>query len=157
MEVASLTLFVTKLSFPGKRDAFWGGTYGVRELFGPVLEMRFRTHHLTGWNAPNGSALTAKPISPGQELSKWYNSGMSLQITIPPQLEQVIAKRAAEVGVDVQTYVLDTLSESLSESLLAPVLPSEFIVQLDRISEFHKSAPATFDDSRESIYMGCGE
>ena len=82
---------------------------------------------------------------------------MSLQITIPPQLEQVIAKRAAEVGVDVQTYVVDTLSESVSESLLAPVLPSEFIVRLDRISELHKSAPATFDDSRESIYMGCGE
>ena len=86
---------------------------------------------------------------------------MSLQITIPPQLEQVIAKRAAEVGVDVQTYVVDTLSaslsESLSESLLAPVLPSEFIVRLDRISELHKSAPATFDDSPESIYMGCGE
>ncbi|MFN5394960.1 MAG: hypothetical protein ACK5EO_13740 [Planctomycetota bacterium] len=123
--------------------------------------MRFRTHQLTGWNAPNGSSLTAKPISPGQKLSKWYNSCMSLQITIPPQLEQVIAKRAAEVGVDVQTYVVDTLSaslsESLSESLLAPVLPSEFIVQLDRISELHKSAPATFDDSRESIYMGCGE
>jgi hypothetical protein len=67
---------------------------------------------------------------------------MSLQITIPPQLEQVIAKRAAEVGVDVQTYVVDTLSaslsESLSESLLAPVLPSEFIVQLDRISETYR-------------------
>jgi hypothetical protein len=119
--------------------------------------MRFRTHQLTGWNAPNGSALSAKPISSGLKLSKWYNSSTSLQITIPPQLEQVIAKRAAEVGVDVQTYVVDTLSESLSESLLAPVLPSEFIVQLDRISELHKSAPATFDDSPESIYMGCGE
>ena len=44
------------------------------------------------------------------------STNMSLQITIPPQLEQVIAKRAAEVGVDVQTYVVDTLSESLSES-----------------------------------------
>ena len=107
--------------------------------------------------APERSLLTAKTIFLGQKLPKWYNPDMSLQITIPPQLEQVIAKRAAELGVDVQTYVVDTLSESLSESLLASVLSSEFIAQLDRISELHISAPATFDDSRESIYLGCGE
>ncbi|MCU0708207.1 MAG: hypothetical protein MUF23_07950 [Pirellula sp.] len=82
---------------------------------------------------------------------------MSLQITIPPQLEQAIAKRAADVGVDVQTYVVDILAESISESLIPPVLTSEFVAQLNRISELHKNAPGTFDDSRESIYSGCGE
>jgi len=100
-------------------------------------------------NAPtdHGSLLTAKPIFLGQKLSKGYNPGMSLEIAIPPQLEQVIAKRAAEVGVDAQTYVVDTLSELVSESLLAPVLSSEFIAHIDRISEIHINAPATFDDS----------
>jgi len=126
-------------------------------LLRALNRMEFSRHNHSSTKSPNGSALTAKPIFLGQKLSKCYNQGMSLQITLPPQLEQVIAKRAAEVGVDVQTYVVDTLSESLSESLLAPVLPPEFIVQLDRISELHKSAPATFDDSRESIYFGCGE
>ena len=116
-----------------------------------------RARELIGGGTPLGSLLTAKTIFLGQTLPKWYNPDMSLQITIPPQLEQVIAKRAAEVGVDVQTYVVDTLTESLSESLLASVLSSEFIAQLDRISELHISAPATFDDSRESIYLGCGE
>jgi hypothetical protein len=82
---------------------------------------------------------------------------MAIQITIPTQLENDIARRAAESGVDVQKYVVDTLAESVAVSLLPNVSGSEFIARLDKIAELHKLAPGVFDDSRESIYLGCGE
>lgn len=61
------------------------------------------------------------------------------QITIPPHLEQLIARHAAEVGVDLQTYVVNTLTERASDSLIPPVMPSDFIAKLDRIT--HDKSP----------------
>ena len=78
----------------------------------------FSRHNHSSTKSPNGSSLTAKPIFLGQKLSKCYNPGMSLQITLPPQLEQVIAKQAAEVGVDVQPSIERVIIESSTQRLI---------------------------------------
>lgn len=82
---------------------------------------------------------------------------MNLILNLPDGLEAVIKKRAADIGVDLQTFVVDTLAESVADELLPPQPLQDFVARLDRIVELHKNAPGSFDDSRESIYLGCGE
>ena len=90
---------------------------------------------------------------------------MNLQLKVSEQLEAMLKRRAQEAGVDVQTYVLDSLKslEQESNSLeaetreLSLLSQAEFSAKLDKIAAIHSNAPSGFDDSRESIYAGRGE
>ena len=83
---------------------------------------------------------------------------MNLRIELPPSLEQNLKMRAAETGQDLQSFVLAALS-SLEpiKSEVAKLTSEEFGSRLDALAKLHLTAPASFDDSRESIYAGRGE
>ena len=82
---------------------------------------------------------------------------MTLQLNLPPQLESILLKRASAAGVDLSTFVLETLSAIEPDTIQPTLSESEFAAKLDRIVAIHAHAPGDFDDSRESIYSGCGE
>ncbi|QDV25906.1 hypothetical protein [Aureliella helgolandensis] len=83
---------------------------------------------------------------------------MNLVLNLPADLEAIIKKRAEQAGLDIPTYVLQTLRVSDLELAGEPSISNEqFEASLNRLRELHSKVPATFDDSRESIYEGRGE
>ncbi len=83
---------------------------------------------------------------------------MNLVLNLPADLEAIIKKRAEQAGLDIPTYVLQTLRDSDLELTGEPSISNEqFEASLNRLRELHSKVPATFDDSRESIYEGRGE
>jgi hypothetical protein len=83
---------------------------------------------------------------------------MNLVLNLPADLEAIIKKRAELAGLDVPAYVLQTLRCSNLELTGEPSISNEqFEASLNRLREIHSKVPATFDDSRESIYEGRGE
>jgi hypothetical protein len=83
---------------------------------------------------------------------------MNLVIDLPADLEAILKKRAEQVGLDIPTYVLQTLLISdFDPAGDASISNEQFEASLKRLLEIHASAPAQFDDSRESIYEGRGE
>ncbi len=83
---------------------------------------------------------------------------MNLVLNLPADLEAIIKKRAEQAGLDVPAYVLRTLRISDLELNGEPSISNEqFEASLNRLREIHAKVPATFDDSRDSIYEGRGE
>lgn len=82
---------------------------------------------------------------------------MSIQINLPPHLEIALLQRASEVGLDVSTFVAETLSGIEADIIQPKFSDLEFAAKLDRIVSIHSHTPGDFDDSRDSIYAGCGE
>jgi hypothetical protein len=83
---------------------------------------------------------------------------MNLVLNLPADLEAIIKKRAEQAGLDVPAYVLQTLRISDLELTGEPSISNEqFEASLNRLREIHAKVPASFDDSRESIYEGRGE
>ena len=83
---------------------------------------------------------------------------MNLVLNLPADLEAIIKKRAEQAGLDIPTYVLQALRVSDLELTGEPSISNEqFEASLNRLRELHSKVPATFDDSRESIYEGRGE
>ena len=83
---------------------------------------------------------------------------MNLVLNLPADLEAIIKKRAEQAGLDIPAYVLQTLRVSDLELTGEPAISNEqFEASLNRLRELHSKVPATFDDSRESIYEGRGE
>ncbi len=83
---------------------------------------------------------------------------MNLVVNLPAELEAIIKKQAELAGVDMSTYVLQTLRET-SEELTTPksVSNEQFAASIERLYKMHANANPNFDDSRESIYAGRGE
>jgi hypothetical protein len=85
---------------------------------------------------------------------------MNLILNLPPDLEVTITKRAQEAGLNVPDYVLFALrtADIDVEGLgTQKVSDEQFNASLNRLRELHRNANPNFDDSRESIYDGCGE
>lgn len=83
---------------------------------------------------------------------------MNLVLNLPADLEAIIRKRAEQAGLDIPNYVIQTLRMSdLDQAGDVSVSNEQFEASLKRLREIHASAPAQFDDSRESIYEGRGE
>jgi hypothetical protein len=85
---------------------------------------------------------------------------MTVQISLPDDLEEQLRRRAAEAGVDVETFVKNAVTDQLKAE---PDLPprrrthEEFMRALDEIIAMHPPTGGRLDDSRESIYAGRGE
>jgi hypothetical protein len=83
---------------------------------------------------------------------------MNLLLNLPPDLEAILKRRADQAGLDIREYILQALRlpdvEPLEETITSD---EQFAASLRRLAEIHASAPAQFDDSRESIYEGRGE
>lgn len=89
---------------------------------------------------------------------QWRTAHMNLVLNLSPDLEADLKKRAEQAGLDMPTYVLQTLRTTDLEQVGDISISNEqFDVSLKRLLEIHANVPAHFDDSRESIYEGRGE
>jgi hypothetical protein len=81
-----------------------------------------------------------------------------ISINLPPEIEEVLAKRAEAVGKDVTTFVQDFMTERFGPEISTekPKTFEEFEARLMKMHE-RRIVPGNFDDSRESIYAGRGE
>lgn len=85
---------------------------------------------------------------------------MKVVLNLPPDLEKAVKKRAQKAGLNVPEYVLFALrtTDLDTEGLGAKKVSNEqFNSSLNRLRELHRKANPNFDDTRESIYDGCGE
>jgi hypothetical protein len=86
---------------------------------------------------------------------------MHVSIDFPAEIETVLRRRAAAAGQDVATFVKEVVAQRLAheEESHSPVEPSqeEFTAWLARWINLHPTLHHPVDDSRESIYAGCGE
>ena len=77
---------------------------------------------------------------------------MTIQINLPPHVEAALLQRASEVGLDISTFVTDSLFAIEADTLQPKISDFEFTAKLDRIVSIHSRTDANFDDGRESIY-----
>ncbi|HOB75734.1 MAG TPA: hypothetical protein PKG54_14545 [Phycisphaerae bacterium] len=87
---------------------------------------------------------------------------MALQVELPPELEAKLRERAAAVGKDVADIVREVLEEKFIARKDANFrLPDPSIerrrAELRAWAASHRTLDYEADDSRESIYEGCGE
>ena len=85
---------------------------------------------------------------------------MTLQIHLPSELEAVIRERAIASGIDVETYVLNVMKDDVIDELPSPPRGESTEAFMSRLREMvlrHAVRSGHVDDSRESIYAGCGE
>ncbi len=85
---------------------------------------------------------------------------MTVQLNLPPDVEEQLKLRAAAQGRDVSAIVLDLVTNQLAneESTSDRRLSSEeFKQRLHAMANRFPGFGANIDDSRESIYAGRGE
>ena len=89
---------------------------------------------------------------------------MTLSIPLSAEVEARLRERAAADGKDVAEYVLSVVEEDLAMTGPAPSLVSDSPQQkdqwekaLDAWAAGHPRLDTMADDSRDSIYEGCGE
>ncbi len=86
---------------------------------------------------------------------------MNLRIEVPPNLEIALKLRASAAGKDVAGFVVDALREELSQGEPTTDTPNPSASSFSEwLAAWRQRAPKTnhfVDDSRESIYGGCGE
>lgn len=84
---------------------------------------------------------------------------MSLTLELPPDTEQHLRKRAADRGISLNDYV----TELIQRDTLLVVQPALLRTPEERAKAWlewassHRPLPILANDSRESIYAGCGE
>ncbi len=85
---------------------------------------------------------------------------MTLQLELPIELEKRLRARASESGQNIERYALDALQEKLAAAKF-PETTAERAAWRKKFEEFINTPRPTMssqmDDSRESIYEGCGE
>ena len=84
---------------------------------------------------------------------------MNLQIKLSQDVETLLVLRAKEAGVAVESYVLDAVKDRLCENQQATVGLSaeQFSEWLSKWAHQFPKLESQVDDSRDSIYAGCGE
>ena len=85
---------------------------------------------------------------------------MNVSVSFPNEIEIALRLRAAATGQDVESVVRQLVTESLQDSESVPpesANPSEFARRLELWIALHPVLQHAIDDSRESIYAGCGE
>jgi len=86
---------------------------------------------------------------------------MNLKIDVPANLEIALKLRASAAGKEVADFVVDALREELFQGEPTIEAPNPLALTFsDWLSKWRQRAPKTshfVDDSRESIYAGCGE
>jgi hypothetical protein len=112
------------------------------------LERLVATNHWLGW----------LKIATIEQQQQRRSKPMNLKIDLPADLEAIIKKRAEQAGLDIPAYVVQTLRIlDLDQVVDTSITNEQFEASLQRLSEIHANVPAQFDDTRDSIYEGCGE
>ncbi len=83
---------------------------------------------------------------------------MDLKLEIPQPLAEALKSQAESSGVDIATYVMQTLMAIAAEKRPPVRLTREqFRLRLQELVDAHPRNLGHVDDSRESIYAGRGE
>ncbi|MDZ4847970.1 MAG: hypothetical protein SGI77_01625 [Pirellulaceae bacterium] len=83
---------------------------------------------------------------------------MNLRIELPPNLEHTLKLRAAAAGKDVESFVVDSILETLGLPESPNIAPNlDFQAWLEDVRKLIPPVTHFIDDSRESIYAGRGE
>jgi uncharacterized protein (DUF1778 family) len=86
---------------------------------------------------------------------------MTLKLKISSETEAKLRERAAASGQDVESFVLQAVTEKLADADLTRKLTSEngndWEAKLRACIDLHPVVTHLVDDSRESIYAGRGE
>ena len=84
---------------------------------------------------------------------------MTLSIELPAEVEQELRRRADAAGEELAVFVLKLVTKSINTSCRRkPKRSAEEIARrLDAWTALHPVLDHAIDDSRESIYQGCGE
>lgn len=81
---------------------------------------------------------------------------MTLTLHLPPQLEETVKRRAADAGMDVESFVIAALKSKVVLDTKNDLNPGttwkEFEAGLDEIIASQPLPRGRVDDSRESIY-----
>jgi predicted transcriptional regulator len=89
------------------------------------------------------------------------DQAMTLTIELSSEIEQRLQAQAAAVGCDLSSFVQRLLTENLEDEVPIAGQPrrsaAEFMARLQAIMDRHPGSGGHLDDSRESIYAGCGE
>lgn len=86
---------------------------------------------------------------------------MSIQLILPEDIETALRRQVQLRGESLESVVIDRLRKSLD--LDAAAVPCSearaetFREWLKEITDLHPRMDHFIDDSRESIYAGCGE
>jgi hypothetical protein len=92
---------------------------------------------------------------------------MNLILHLPPETEALLKEQAVASGKAPEEVALRALQAQLGESARRSkrrsrpsrktLTPEEWIADIRNWSESHQHGVTNADDSRESIYDGCGE
>ena len=85
---------------------------------------------------------------------------MNLRIEVPLHIEELLKLKAAQAGLDVEAFVLETISERLkpsSDGNMSSISAEQFSKWIANWSKQFPMLDRQIDDSRESIYAGRGE
>ena len=84
---------------------------------------------------------------------------MNIKINLPNELESILRERAAKEGIPIESFVIQAVAERLVDSNVDenPISTSNFTQWLRGWSSHFLKLNQPVDDSRESIYAGCGE
>lgn len=80
---------------------------------------------------------------------------MNVNISFSAEIETTLLRLSAASGKDVETVIMELVTERLAEEHPPPVKSHEdFMASLHRIIDLHPRSNGSLDDSRESIYAG---
>jgi hypothetical protein len=88
---------------------------------------------------------------------------MTVTIELPPETEAKLREQAASQGAKLEEYLSELAQHWASGNGTSPKSPPPEKTPEQRIAEWrafmasHDHITAVADDSRESIYAGCGE
>ena len=90
---------------------------------------------------------------------------MTVTIDLPPEAEAKLREQAEKQGAKLENYLSELAQHWARENggLSKPVPPRDQRTPEQRVADFlawansHSHITAVADDSRESIYEGCGE
>lgn len=89
---------------------------------------------------------------------------MAILIDLPENTERLLRQRAVQQGQDISEFARAVLERELHGTNGIPVKSPEKLTPEEWLAKFEawvkmprRNLPVDFDDSRESIYAGCGE
>jgi hypothetical protein len=86
---------------------------------------------------------------------------LTLELPISSETEAKIRKCAAELGQDIEAFVLQAVAEKLADTDVEPTVPlgpnSDWSGKLRACIDLHPVVTHFVDDGRESIYVSRGE
>ena len=84
---------------------------------------------------------------------------MTVTIDLPPETEAKLRAQAANQGAKLEEYLRDLVKEWAGAELpqTEQKTPQQKVAELLAWANSHAHITAVADDSRESIYAGCGE